>query len=100
MTHRVTGRLKGKRAFITMPGQGIGRATALALMRDGEVDVRIVAETNGKPAPNLPGDNSVRRRSEQRQEPGATFPGMVPYVMLAALLTSSSGRLDWPRTQR
>jgi len=39
-------RLKGKRAFLTAAGAGIGRATAIAFAREG---AHVIATAGGRP---------------------------------------------------
>ena len=51
----MTGRLAGKTAFITAAGQGIGRASAIAMAREGakvtatDVSAKLVAALDGTP---------------------------------------------------
>ncbi|MGH8750023.1 MAG: SDR family NAD(P)-dependent oxidoreductase, partial [Burkholderiales bacterium] len=50
----MSGRLAGKVAFITAAGQGIGRAAALAFVREGaqvwatDVNAKLLADLEGK----------------------------------------------------
>ncbi len=52
----MTGRLAGKTAFITAAGQGIGRASAIAMAREGatviatDVNAKLLATLDGTPA--------------------------------------------------
>ena len=49
----MTGRLAGKTAFITAAGQGIGRASAIAMAREGakviatDVNAKLIATLDG-----------------------------------------------------
>ena len=90
----MTGRLAGKTAFITAAGQGIGRASAIAMAREGakviatDVNAKLIATLDGTPGiAEAPGDTSTSCR-------GASAPSRRTATGGSALNST------WPRTLR